>query len=181
MICSTLSGMMAIKHPTLGVLVREDGMVFNCVRGGHGKKYSWTKGYLHKDGYRTVRIQGKDYKVHRLVAEAFIQNSEQKPTVDHINRLRDDNRVTNLRWATHKEQIENSGTVLNRADYGVRRCENIKEYRHNRDRVYYKANRDWILTKKHAYYLAHKNERLEYFSKLREKKKQEKLAAKESK
>lgn len=180
MICSTLSGIMSIKHPTLGVLVREDGMVFNCVRGGHGKKCAWTKGYLHKDGYRTVRILGKDYKVHRLLAEAFIPNPENKPTVDHINRIRDDNRLCNLRWATQKEQIENSETVLNRADYGVRRCENIREYRHNRDRVYYKANRDDILTKKRAYYQAHREEKVEYARKRRERKKQDKLAAKES-
>lgn len=177
MICSTLSGMMAIKHPTLGVLVREDGMVLNSVKGGHGKKYAWTNGYLHKDGYSTVRIRGKDYKVHRLVADVFIPNPENKPTVDHINRIRDDNSVCNLRWATHKEQVENSGQVLNRVDYGVRRCENIREYRHNRDSVYYKANRDEILTKKRSYYQANREEKLEYARKYRERKK---LAAKES-
>lgn len=179
MICSTLSGMMAIKHPTLGVLVREDGMVLNHVRG-NPKKYTWTNGYLHKNGYRTVRIRGKDYKVHRLVAETFIPNPENKPTVDHINRIRDDNRICNLRWATQKEQVENSRQVLNRVDYGVRRCENIREYRHNRDRVYYKANRDDILTKKRAYYQAHREEKVEYARKRRERKKQDKLAAKES-
>lgn len=180
MICSTLSGKMAIKHPTLGVLVREDGIVLNSVRGNH-KKYAWTNGYLHKNGYRTIRIRWKDYNVHRLMAEAFIPNTENKPTVDHINRIRDDNRICNLRWATQKEQVENSGMVLNRVDYGVRRCENIREYRHNRDRVYYKANRDDILTKKRAYYQAHREEKIEYARKQREKKKQENLAAKESK
>lgn len=180
MICSTLSGMMAIKHQTLGVLVREDGMVFNSVRGGHGKKYAWTKGYLHTDGYCIIRIRGKNYKVHRLLAEAFIPNPENKPTVDHINRIRDDNRLCNLRWATQKEQAENSGQVLNRVDYGVRRCENILEYYRVRSREYRKANRDRILAHKKEYYKAHKKERLEYARKHREKKKQEKLAAKES-
>ena len=45
--------------------------------------------------------------IHRLVAQAFIPNPENKPTVDHINRKRDDNRVENLRWATLMEQSEN--------------------------------------------------------------------------
>ena len=164
-VCSTLNGLLAVKHPTLGVLVREDGMVLNRTPGRNSKKYGWTKGYLAPQGYRRVRIQGNNYNVHRLVADVFIHNHENKPTVDHINRIRDDNRVCNLRWASHKEQVENSSVVLNRVDYGVRKCENKVEYYRVRGCEYYKA---------------HREERLEYFRKRRDKKKQEKLAAKES-
>ena len=166
MICSTLSGMMAIKHPTLGVLVREDGMVLT---GGKRKAYEWTNGSPDGHGYRVVYILGKTYKVHRLVAEAFIQNLDGKPTVDHINRVRDDNRVCNLRWATHKEQRENSTTVLNRADYGVRWCENPikylhsynkahKDYIHDQQREYRKAHKEDISTKQREYRKAHKED-----------------------
>lgn len=52
----------------------------------------------HNNGSRYIRL------VHRLVAEAFIPNLDNKPTVDHINRDKTDNRVSNLRWATHSEQ-----------------------------------------------------------------------------
>lgn len=42
---STLSGKLAGKHPTLGVLVREDGLVFNRLKSyWKPKRYAWTKG-----------------------------------------------------------------------------------------------------------------------------------------
>ena len=78
---------------------------------------------LSKDrcGYLTVKIDGVLKSVHRLVAEAFIPNPEGKPEVDHINTIRTDNIVlldddgktilyTNLRWATRKENNNNTMT-----------------------------------------------------------------------
>lgn len=65
-------------------------------------------------GYKIIMLRKdnkvKKFKVHRLVAEAFIPNPENKPCVDHINTIRDDNRVENLRWVTHKENQNNELT-----------------------------------------------------------------------
>jgi len=39
--------------------------------------------------------------LHRLIAITFISNNNNKPSVDHINRIKTDNRIKNLRWANN--------------------------------------------------------------------------------
>lgn len=116
-------------HPQHKVLVREDGYVLTSM--------GWTNGALVNTGYRYAYVAHKPRTVHRLVAETFLDNPDEKPTVDHINRVRDDNRLDNLRWATYKEQNNNSSIVLNARDLGVRRCDNPKEYHRRNTRIYY--------------------------------------------
>ena len=67
----------------------------------------------NKKGYFTVMIGGKRYLVHRLVAQAFIPNPDDKPCIDHINAIRTDNRVDNLRWVTVKENNNNPIAIKN--------------------------------------------------------------------
>jgi len=47
------------------------------------------------------------FTIHRLLARHFIPNPDNKPCVDHINKIKTDNRIENLRWVTHSENSQN--------------------------------------------------------------------------
>lgn len=70
------------------------------------------KGYwLHDFCIKNVH----HYKyIHRLVAEAFLENPRNKPEVDHLNANRSDNRLVNLEWVSHLENQFNRFTIENR-------------------------------------------------------------------
>ena len=71
------------------------------------KKDKVLKKYQDKDGYNTVNLyknkEKKLYKVYRIVATQLIPNPENKPTVNHINSIRSDDRKVNLEWNTYSE------------------------------------------------------------------------------
>jgi hypothetical protein len=80
-------------------------------------------GFISKCGYQVISISdgSKVIKksVHRLVADAFIENPDNKCDVDHINRVKTDNRVENLRWATPSENNFNNSRQFGEM-YGLR-------------------------------------------------------------
>lgn len=71
------------------------------------------------DGYKTVTIKGKVKLVHRLVAEAFIPNPENKPEVNHKDRNHSNNILSNLEWVTKIENMQHA--IANGHDPGVGR------------------------------------------------------------
>lgn len=73
------------------------------------KNGSVTLGYLNSVGYYWIGINGNLQSVHQLVATAFLPpRPSEAHTIDHINRIRTDNRAENLRWATKREQTLNT-------------------------------------------------------------------------
>lgn len=77
--------------------------------GGRKDYYEVVNVKPNAAGYLQVGVpKRKDLKlVHRIVAETFIDNPRGCREVDHINRDKFDNRVENLRWVTHKENMSN--------------------------------------------------------------------------
>lgn len=75
-----------------------------------------------KKGYLIINIQkngkGENKRVHRLVAQEFIENQSNKPIVDHIDNNRSNNNVENLRWCTSCENSWNR-TSFNKNGKGV--------------------------------------------------------------
>lgn len=69
-----------------------------------------------RHGYKVVYItishsKKKTIPVHKIVALTFVPNKENKPEIDHINGNKTDNRVENLRWVTHAENMNNPITL----------------------------------------------------------------------
>ena len=87
-------------------LVYPDGRIWLKRANRFAKFYKTSKGYL------TVKINGKNPKVHRIVAKCFIANPENKPEVNHWDGIKTNNHILNLLWSTHAENIEHSINVL---------------------------------------------------------------------
>lgn len=81
--------------------------------------------FKNKRGYYCVatRIGGRNgqtycFKIHRLVAKAFISNPENLSTVNHINGVKDDNNVDNLEWMSVSDNTRHAfETGLSNADH----------------------------------------------------------------
>jgi len=89
-------------------IIFRTGKIYNVKYNRFIKCVKDCNGYMRvglcKDG------KSKTFKVHRLIGKAFIPNPLNKPCIDHINQIRDDNRLINLRWATYSENNKNMNT-----------------------------------------------------------------------
>lgn len=104
----------------------EDGRIWSHVSN------KFLKPVKRKDGYYKVTLSDKYcsvkyYLLHRIIAETFLENPENKPTVDHIDRNKDNNNISNLRWATHSEQVFNENTdIVHSKEHMQMMCEKAR-------------------------------------------------------
>lgn len=81
---------------------------------------------LLKIGYYVVSLNRKKVFLHRIIAQTFIPNPNNLPEIDHINRDTKDNRIENLRWVTHKENLNNENTRKVQSNSHLGLVSNIK-------------------------------------------------------
>lgn len=77
-------------------------------------------GSKDKDGYVILKIKGKKIAYHRVVW-FLCKGKFPKNEIDHINRIRDDNRIENLRDVTRQENVDNTTRVRNKetGEFGI--------------------------------------------------------------
>ena len=107
-----------IKNDTTMKVFR-DGRIFTLckVTNQYGKKGEWFErtSKPNSQGYIQIHISKKIYPSHRLIMLAFVGDSDKE--VDHINRIKTDNRFENLRYVTPNENNWNRDYVDNAKGY----------------------------------------------------------------
>jgi hypothetical protein len=89
-----------------------NGKIYKKLEDGSLKKI---RQRTNDSGYKYISIKRAESSfVHRLMAMAFLDNSENKKSVDHIDRIRSNNNLSNLRWATDEENNNNRERPLGR-------------------------------------------------------------------
>lgn len=86
----------------------------------HRKDRKSSAGSYDKDGYLIVKIKGKQYKAHRLIY-ALYYGLMPVGVIDHINGIRTDNRIENLRCVTQADNVANTVQSRNAltGEYGI--------------------------------------------------------------
>lgn len=150
----------------------DDDLVLYRYNKKTGRMYQPTV-FEDSDGYLRVSCVRFDCKmrhigVHQAVAFAFIPNDKNKPTVDHWNRNKKDNRICNLRWADYREQEANKDrTEKARKMHDGTRCKNWVNGKHIpndetrlHDRIHYQLNIDKMRAQDNARYKRDHDKRL---------------------
>ena len=95
---------------------RETGILYWRIRDRNTIRHKYVAGFsTGKTGYRQVGIKGKIYLEHRIIMTLCYGHIPDNAEIDHINHVRDDNRLVNLRFVTPGENHKNQSVNSNNA------------------------------------------------------------------
>ena len=88
---------------------RETGVLYWRIRNHSSIRRNYVAGSSkgNNNGYRQVSIKGKHYHEHRIIMMLCFGHIPENAEIDHINHVRDDNRLANLRFVTRSENRKN--------------------------------------------------------------------------
>ena len=66
--------------------------------------------FIMNNGYVGCCLNENHYLKHRIIAQQFIPNPDNLPCIDHINRIKTDNRIENLKWCSYSENNKNKSS-----------------------------------------------------------------------
>ena len=112
----------------LRIFTYDNGKLFWKINPSYNIKAGTEAGTLKDNGYRIISYKGVSYRTHHLVY--FMFRGEYPKQIDHINAVRDDNRIENLRLANNSENQWNRGlNKCNTTGYkNVMWVERLKKY-----------------------------------------------------
>ena len=98
----------------------EAGVLYWRIRDRNTIRHKYVAGSSKgtKDGYRRVGIRGKNYQEHRIIMVLCFGHIPENAEIDHINHVRDDNILANLRFVTRSENRKNQ-SVSSKSTTGV--------------------------------------------------------------
>ena len=112
---------------------REAGVLYWRNKNRNTIRHNYVAGSIKgaTDGYRRVGIKGKVYLVHRIIMMLCFGHIPENAEIDHINHVRDDNRLVNLRFVTRGENRKNQSVSRKNTSgvTGVYLSKNRKKYR----------------------------------------------------
>ena len=95
-----------------GYRIFEDGTIESNVRNKDKTKYYVMK-QQNNNGYKTIMLRSNEgkaeiFRVHRLVAMAFVENPNNYPIINHIDGVKNNNHFSNLEWCTYSMNNEHA-------------------------------------------------------------------------
>lgn len=99
---------------------REEGVLYWRNKNRNSIRHKYVAGSIkgNNNGYRRVRIKGKNYLEHRVIMMLCFGHIPENAEIDHINHVRNDNRLINLRFVTRGENMRNK-SVSSKSTTGV--------------------------------------------------------------